>query len=344
LKKSNVDTITPIEFNMTRNTRFALGLGLGVMALGAMLYSPAQSRAKSTALVPATMTRIGIVEERFQAYNVEMLEVTGGRFWKPYKDLETGSHSREKAPAAGTTPAGMSPDLYQYRPPINLRNGRLRKLAAALGPTYVRVSGTWANTTYFQDSDEARPKAPPNGFSGVLTREQWHEVVDFSRAVNARIITSFATSPGTRDAQGIWTPNQAREFLSYTKSVGGDIAAAEFMNEPTAAAMGGAPKGYNAAAYGRDIFVFRPFLKKTAPQIVFLGPGSVGEGGALEAAFSTGLIRSEDFAESHRAGFRRLFIPSIRCSFGAVCGHGSIVANDRCSGPLTRMAFSSGQN
>ena len=43
----------------------------------------------------------------------------------------------------------MSPDLYQYRPPIDLSNARLRKLAAALGPAYVRVSGTWANTDLF---------------------------------------------------------------------------------------------------------------------------------------------------------------------------------------------------
>jgi heparanase 1 len=296
LEKANVDTSTPVGFNMSRNTRFVIGLGL--TALGAMLSSPAQPRAISTALVPASMSSIGTVEERFQAYNVEMLEVTGGRFWKPYKDLEASSSSREKVSGAGATPAGMNPDVYQYRPPIDLTNARLRKLAAALGPTYVRVSGTWANTTYFYDSDGPPPKTPPNGFSGVLTREQWHRVVDFSHAVNARIITSFATSPGTRDAQGIWTGSQAREFLSYTKSVGGDIAAAEFMNEPTAAAMGGAPKGYDAAAYGRDVAVFRPFLKETAPEIVFLGPGSVGEGGALEMSFPTGFIRSEDLLKA----------------------------------------------
>jgi heparanase len=281
---------------MSRNTRFAIGLRL--TALGAMLSSPAHFRATSTALVPASMSGIGTVEERFQAYNVEMLEVTGGRFWKPYKGLDASSSSREKVSGTGATPSGMNPDLYQYRPPIDLTNGRLRKLAAALGPTYVRVSGTWANTTYFYDSDGLPPRTPPNGFNGVLTREQWHRVVDFSNAVNARIITSFATSPGTRDAQGIWTPSQARKFLSYTKSVGGDIAAAEFMNEPTAAAMGGAPKGYDAAAYGRDIAVFRPFLKKTAPEIVFLGPGSVGEGGALEMSFPNGFIRSENLLKA----------------------------------------------
>jgi hypothetical protein len=50
------------------------------------------------------------------------------------------------------------------------------------------------------------------------------------------------------------------------------------MNEPTYAAMGGAPKGYNAADYGRDIAVFGPWLKQNSPGTVFLGPGSVGEG------------------------------------------------------------------
>ena len=49
------------------------------------------------------------------------------------------------------------------------------------------------------------------------------------------------------------------------------------MNEPTLAAMGGAPAGYDAAAFGRDFKVFREFVRKDAPDIVVLGPGSVGE-------------------------------------------------------------------
>ena len=55
---------------------------------------------------------------------------------------------------------------------------------------------------------------------------------------------------------------QARRFVDFTKSVGGRIAAAEYMNEPTLAAMGGAPAGYDAAAYGRDFKVFRAFAKR----------------------------------------------------------------------------------
>jgi hypothetical protein len=37
---------------------------------------------------PASMRRIGTVDERFQSYNIEMVEVIGGRFWKPYRDID----------------------------------------------------------------------------------------------------------------------------------------------------------------------------------------------------------------------------------------------------------------
>jgi len=245
------------------------------------------------------MPRIGMVDERFQSFNVEMVEVTGGRFWKPYgKQADAPVKGQPSAGEPGKNqPTGLDPALFQYRPPIDLANPRLRKLASALGPAFMRVSGTWANTTYFHDSDSAAPKTPPQGFNGVLTRGQWKGVVDFSHAVDAKIVTSFATSAGTRDAGGVWTPKQARQLLAYTKSIGGSIAAAEFMNEPTFAAVGGAPKGYDAAAYARDLAVFRPFAKETAPEMAILGPGSVGEGSPLIGAGTAGAVpflKSED--------------------------------------------------
>jgi len=228
----------------------------------------------------ATLARVGTVDDRYQAFNVEMLEVTGGKFWKPYgPELDAILKEGKTAAAArsgGDTPAGMDPRLYQYLPPIDLGNARLRKLASALAPSYVRVSGTWANTTYFPDSDAA-PSTPPAGFAGVLTHAEWKSVVDFSRAVDAKIVTSFATGGGTRDSTGVWTDEQARRLIDFTKAAGGSIAAAEFMNEPTFAAMGGAPKGYDAAAYGRDFKRFRTFAKQAAPEMLILGPGSVGE-------------------------------------------------------------------
>ena len=206
---------------------------------------------------PTNLTRVGTVDERFQSYNIEMVEVTGGNFWNPYGP---------ERPTAGT-------DLYAYRPPIDLNNIKLRKLAAALAPAYMRVSGTWANSTYFSDLERA-PSRPPDGFNSNLTRRQWRDVIDFSQAVDAKIVTSFAISPGTRDAAGAWTPDQAHRLLAYTRFLNGTIAAAEFMNEPDLPALSGAPAGYAAAAYGRDFKIFRSFVKQTAPEMMVLGPGA----------------------------------------------------------------------
>jgi hypothetical protein len=238
------------------------GVGLQACLISTSLIVPAchGALADELSIRPGSMARIGTVDERFQSYNVEMVEVTGGRFWKPY----------------GPNASDVGSDLYAYRAPIDLTNSRLRRLAAALTPAYVRVSGTWANTTYFADSDNV-PSAPPDGFSGILTHQQWRRVVDFSRAVGARIVTSFAISQGTRDAAGVWAPDQARRFLAYTRSIGGTIAAAEFMNEPNLTEMGGAPAGYDAAGYGRDFKVFRSFVEENFPEIKVLGPGTVGE-------------------------------------------------------------------
>jgi Glycosyl hydrolase family 79, N-terminal domain len=213
------------------------------------------------AIAPAAMPRLCEVDARFQSYNIEMVEVTGGRFWKPYAQ---DSHVEPDR------------DIYAYRPPIDLANARLRRLAAALSPAYLRVSGTWANATYFADSD-ASSGAAPAGYNSVLTRAQWRGVVDFARAVDAEIVTSFAVSPGTRDAGGVWMPEQARRLLAYTRSLGGRIAAAEFMNEPNLAAQNGAPPGYDAAAYGRDFRIFRETMNQASPATLILGPGSVGE-------------------------------------------------------------------
>ena len=261
---------------MNRKLNVGLIASVALAAFAFAICADEPAAAQTISIAPATMPSVGSIDERFQSYNIEMVEVTGGRFWKPY--TSTASPSAAPAPPSANQPAGMSADLYQYRPPINLANPRLRKLAAALGPAYVRVSGTWANTTFFQNSDDPAPPTPPKGFNGVLTRQQWKGVVDFSKAANAEIVTSFAISPGTRDAAGVWVSDQAKQFIDYTHSLGGNVAAAEYFNEPNLAQLGGAPQGYSAADYGRDVNAFREFVRKAEPGLILLGPGSAGEG------------------------------------------------------------------
>jgi hypothetical protein len=206
-------------------------------------------------LDPANMHRVGTIDERFQSYNIEMVEVTGGPFWRPY--------------AAQTNSA----ELFSERKPKDLANMRLRRLATALSPAFVRISGTSANTTFFADSDD-EASAPPAGFKTVLTRRQWQGVVEFSRAVDAPVVTSFATSAGARDARGIWTSEQARRLLAATRTMGGSVAAVELMNEPDLPANGGAPSGADLTFATHPPRVPYANVKSKAPldQIICSGP------------------------------------------------------------------------
>ncbi|GAB3025091.1 hypothetical protein GCM10027051_32240 [Niabella terrae] len=88
---------------------------------------------------PTEMKLIGTVSDRFQSYNVEMVEVVGGEFWKPYKMMD----SLPSAQATTTYDVSQkNPALYRKLNPVDLTNKRILNLAKALAPAYVRVSGT----------------------------------------------------------------------------------------------------------------------------------------------------------------------------------------------------------
>jgi hypothetical protein len=236
--------------------------------------------ASEATIVPADLPAVGSIDERFQSFNLEMVTVTGGPFWKPY--AARGGSAKLDAKTQSAT--DRQADLFATRSPIDLASPRLRKFASALAPAYLRVSGTWANTTFFAESDTA-PTRPPAGYNSVLTRRQWDGVIDFSKAIDAPIVTSFAIGSGTRDAAGIWKPDQAREIMSASRADGGRIAAAELMNEPDLPEIGGAPAGYDAIAFAQDFRVFHAFMKQAAPDVAILGPGTGGRLAADSALF-----------------------------------------------------------
>lgn len=227
----------------------------------------------------ADLATLGTVDERFQAYNVEMVEVTGGRFWAPY--------------------GGPEGERYRQRPPIDFADPRLIALARNLGPSLMRVSGTWANNTYLEAEGEDL-SAPPAGFVQVLSRDQWRGVVAFSKAVDAPIVTSFAVSNGTRGADGVWTTDQAQRLVDLTTEAGGSIYAAEFFNEtnvPTAAPE--MPQDYTADNYATEFNLFKEWATTAAPDMLILGPGGVGEGGLLTdiPVPALGFIPTEEMAK-----------------------------------------------
>jgi hypothetical protein len=246
----------------------AVALTVFGLCVGGAAAAPG-AEASAVKIVPAALPAVAKVDPRFQSYNIEMAEVIGGSFWAPFP-------KPGEAPATG----GLGAAMFRKRAPLDLKaNRRLRVLAKALGPAYVRVGGAWANKVYFQDDDAAPLAKAPAGFDGVLTRAEWAGVVDFAKATDAKIVTSFPVSAGARDANGVWNPDLARRLVNYTRSLGGSMYAAELINEPNVGPLVGLPRGYDPAAFARDEAVFLNFIRNEAPEIKTVGPATTGEAG-----------------------------------------------------------------
>jgi hypothetical protein len=71
-----------IEGGMKRRTGWEKCVA-AALRTAAVMFLATQTMAQVTSLDPAKMPAIGTVDERFQSYNIEMVEVIGGRFWKP---------------------------------------------------------------------------------------------------------------------------------------------------------------------------------------------------------------------------------------------------------------------
>lgn len=258
------------------------GVFLLILGMNSNAQNIKTSDLKGTS-IPSTQKRIGVnlnlndlkklgeVDTRYQSFNIEMCEVVGGKFWIPYEILDTMKGKRK----------GGFDALKRRIPPMDLYGKKIRMLASALGPTYIRVSGTWANAVYFQDNDAPKLSVAPEGYENVLTRKEWKGVLDFCNSVNAKLVTSFSISNGIRDKEGNWTPAQLEPLIKYTKSIGGSIAACEMFNEPSHAKYGGAPKNYDASYFNRDFAAFKLYAKKALPEMKIVGPGNTGELGLL---------------------------------------------------------------
>ncbi|CAN7393226.1 hypothetical protein LJR219_002417 [Phenylobacterium sp. LjRoot219] len=258
--------------------RADLGRSAAIMLAATAVVSAGPASAAAVRIAPGELPAVRKVDPRFQSYNVETVEVIGGRFWAPYP--KPGEAAKpDPLRSGGVDIAGA---MFRKREPLDLKHDRrLRVLAKALGPAYVRVSGAWANSTYFHDADTPPPATPPAGYQGVLTRPQWAGVVDFAQATDAELVVSFPVSDGARNPDGAWNPDQARRMIRYTHDLGGKLYAAELINEPNVGPAVGLPKGYDAARFAQDVAAFRELVKTDAPDMKTVGPGSTGEAGFI---------------------------------------------------------------
>ena len=212
------------------------------------------------------------VDPMLVSYNIEMTEVTGGTFWKAYTEAQVDG--TEEFPVIKDW-QNMG-NLQQWYDPIDTQNPRLLKLAKDLGAAWVRVSGTWANKTYY-DFDGTTGGKAPEGFQSVLTKEQWLKLLDFVKVIGGKLLVSIANCPGIHAADEPMPFEQADLLFRTSKEYGVPISAAEFTNEPNLIALSGLPRGYTAQDHARDHDLFGAWLKENYPECLFVGPCTVGD-------------------------------------------------------------------
>ncbi len=229
--------------------------------------------------IPASgLTALREGNPMMMSYNVEFAEVTGGTFWKAYTPGQVAGTEEFYVEPTDEGIAAMYKDLMQVYPPIDLYNEKLRSLAKEFGPVWVRVSGTWATKTYY-DFDGTTNGKVPDGYLNVLTKEQWIGVLDFVKAIGAKLMVSVANCPGLHSADEPWPSTEAEKLFSLSKEYGVPIEAAEFANEPNMLEDTGFPEGYTAADYRRDQDLFVQWVHDNYPECLCVGPSTVGGDG-----------------------------------------------------------------
>ncbi len=226
-------------------------------------------------LNPEQLKKLREMNPMMMSYNVEFAEVTGGTFWKAYTPGQIAGTEEFNVTPTSEGIAAMYKDLMQVYAPIDLYNEKLRSLAKEFGPVWVRVSGTWATKTYY-DFDGTTGGKAPEGYLNVLTKEQWIGVLDFVKAIGAKLIVSVANCPGLHSAEEPWHPAEAEKLFSLSKEYGVPINAAEFANEPNMMEDTGFPKGYTPENYRRDQDLFFGWLRANYPDCLCVGPSTTG--------------------------------------------------------------------
>ena len=216
------------------------------------------------------LKQIRTVDQRLMSYNVEMTEVTGGTFWKAY----TPEQIAGTEPVPPLTSLADMVKLQEWYDPIDTKNQRLINLAKAFGPVWVRVSGTWANKTYYNFDGKYEPGVVPEGFQNVLQKDQWLSLLDFVKTVDGKLLISFANCPGIHDAETPWSPWQAKQIMDLSIEHGVPVNAVEFTNEPNLMSTSGFPKGYTAAHFRRDQEIANAWVRENYPDVLLVGPSS----------------------------------------------------------------------
>jgi hypothetical protein len=280
-------------------TRRILTFGAAAAAAVAGVLGAAGSAGAASSATVSLGAVVAHTSPRYVSFAVDVAQVTGGMFWSQAPD------------AVGNAP------VQRY----DFARRRLRLLAQALAPAYLRISGTAANETYY-DMSATPLTLPPAGYQLILTRVEWDGVNNFARALGLEVVLGINAGPGPRDAAGDWLSDNARQLLQYTVRMRYPLAAVEFGNEPNLFALSGMPESYSAADYVRDLEAFNALRASVVPHALLVGPGSFYDNAGSETPYG-----------NHAFGpLASQVIPAVPGIYDALTFHEYPATSTRCAG------------
>lgn len=147
--------------------------------------------------------------------------------------ISTGTAAGQVRPQFMSTTIDVS--LLSHTEHCDLTSPRLRTMAKAIGPTWMRVGGTKADKLWYDMSESPQP--PPNSTlysGGTFNRSVWDSVNEFAADVGFSIVFGINAGPGPRGGNGTaaWDPSNALALMDYTRAKGYPVVGYEFGNEP----------------------------------------------------------------------------------------------------------------
>ncbi len=197
-------------------------------------------------------TPIATVSDKFLSFAVDTSQVVGGHWWS-------------EGQPAGTVGAQLC-DPYDFSRP------KLRLLAKALAPAYLRIGGSEADVVAYDLTDDP-PEDAPEPFEFVFSKQRWDAVNQFAMDMGFEVFFTLNAGPGCRNEDKSWNPECAREWMQYTREQEYPVSIWELGNE-----INGYPlfHGFewtiSGEQYAADIAKLDDLRDSVDPQTLIAGP------------------------------------------------------------------------
>lgn len=199
--------------------------------------APAQP-ARAMLALDQTVAR---VDPKFLSFAVDTSQVVGGHWWSDEASVELGKGANRTAP-------------FDFDRP------RLRLLAEALAPAYLRIGGTEADEVRYELGAEAS-----DAEDLVLTRGQVDSIAEFASEAGLRLFMTVNAGPLDR-RDGAWVGEQAERLMAYMGERSYPVDVWEFGNEANVFWFThGLGHHLSAAQYSKDLRRFSKLVQGHFP-------------------------------------------------------------------------------